>query len=97
MHAILLVRNLILEKRTSPKFCFLECGLRPYESQLNSSRIVKIIGGKNAEYGMFPWQVGIRKVINETGTTKITKHHCGGIIISPVWILSAAHCFSGGR
>jgi secreted trypsin-like serine protease len=86
-------------KRTMPKFCFVECGLRPFKPRVISRRkrrtkrrIAKIVGGNSAEYGMFPWQVGIREV--KTGTRQITEHHCGGIIISRHWILSAAHCFS---
>lgn len=86
---------------------WLDCGLRPVESLINSRRKrnigertvedwrppLKIFGGFNADYGMFPWQVAIRKVIFKTRTRKIDAHHCGGTILSPFWILSAAHCF----
>lgn len=84
-----------------------DCGKRPMEDVINSRRKrdtgertvedwrspLKIFGGLNADYGMFPWQVAIRKVIYRTKTRKIDAQHCGGIILSRFWILSAAHCF----
>ncbi|XP_065921575.1 uncharacterized protein [Magallana gigas] len=84
-----------------------DCGRRPMEDVINSRRKrdtgertvedwrlpLKIFGGLNADYGMFPWQVAIRKVIYRTKTRKIDAQHCGGIVLSRFWILSAAHCF----
>ena len=45
----------------------------------------RVFQGDNANYGQYPWQVGV--YIENVG------HWCGGIIIGPYWILSAAHCF----
>ncbi|XP_038148150.1 transmembrane protease serine 2 [Cyprinodon tularosa] len=56
----------------------IECGTR---SAASSSRIV---GGKEAAMGDWPWQVSLQR-----GNI----HACGGSIISPNWVLSAAHCF----
>ncbi|XP_062575862.1 trypsin-1-like, partial [Saccostrea cucullata] len=75
------------------------CGQHPNESLIRSRRrrdtaertpvFLPIVSGHSATQGMFPWQVGIRKIRNETNT----RPHCGGTILSSFWILSAAHCF----
>ncbi|XP_015793396.1 coagulation factor XI-like [Tetranychus urticae] len=43
----------------------------------------RVVGGQNSYPGEFPWTVSIRLPL---------KHHCGGAIVSPEWILTAAHC-----
>ncbi|XP_002941330.2 transmembrane protease serine 2 isoform X1 [Xenopus tropicalis] len=46
----------------------------------------RIVGGTYAAYGNWLWQVGLRY---NTGIL------CGGSIISPKWIVTAAHCVYG--
>ncbi|XP_071128570.1 scavenger receptor cysteine-rich domain-containing protein DMBT1-like isoform X5 [Mytilus edulis] len=57
----------------------------------------KIVYGTVAEYGMYPWQVGVRKIYyyDYFSRKKISSVWCGGTIINKHWILSAAHCFDG--
>ncbi|KAM5271733.1 transmembrane protease serine 11D [Ctenodactylus gundi] len=57
------------------------CGARPDLITLSEERI---IGGTIVDEGDWPWQVSLR--VNGA-------HHCGGVLISNTWILTAAHCF----
>ncbi|KAI3356843.1 hypothetical protein L3Q82_003496 [Scortum barcoo] len=44
----------------------------------------RVLGGREAPEGAWPWQVSIQIHY---------KHHCGGTIISGLRVLTAAHCF----
>uniref|UniRef100_A0A3B5APJ8 Transmembrane protease serine 2-like n=1 Tax=Stegastes partitus TaxID=144197 RepID=A0A3B5APJ8_9TELE len=72
-----LVHSLICPARAIKLQC-IECG---ESSAAPSSRIV---GGTEAVNGAWPWQVSLQI---------FGRHICGGSVISPYWILSAAHCF----
>ena len=52
----------------------------------------RIIGGRTALDGEFPWQVSIRRY---SSIKSEFVHICGGSIISDQWILKAAHCVYG--
>ncbi|KAM9253032.1 transmembrane protease serine 2 [Dugong dugon] len=59
----------------------IECGVTT-----KVTRESRIVGGKNASLGDWPWQVSL----NVQGV-----HVCGGSIITPEWIVTAAHCVEG--
>jgi transmembrane protease serine 9 len=51
----------------------------------------RIVGGAPAPIGAYPWQVsiGLADVPTSVG------HFCGGSIIAPNWVVTAAHCVEG--
>ena len=55
----------------------MKCGVRP--------RTGRIIGGRNARPHSWPWQCSL-----QYGGRHV--HYCGCSIISPRWVVSAAHC-----
>lgn len=55
----------------------------------------RIVGGADADWRAWPWQVSIRLDNREGISVSQPRdfiHWCGGSIIHPQWILTAAHC-----
>lgn len=48
----------------------------------------RIVGGTDAFIEDWPWQVSLQ----QNG-----QHTCGGSLVSPHWIVTAAHCFTGSK
>ncbi|KAM3916257.1 serine protease 27-like [Leptodactylus fuscus] len=67
---------LFLSAAFQPALTYIGCG-KPVTSD-------RIVGGQDAFYGEWPWQISLRK----NGL-----HICGGVMIDSQWVLSAAHCF----
>ncbi|EHB10963.1 Plasma kallikrein [Heterocephalus glaber] len=49
----------------------------------------RIVGGMNSSWGEWPWQVSLQVKLTSRS------HLCGGSLIAPQWVLTAAHCFDG--
>ncbi|XP_011296144.1 serine protease filzig [Musca domestica] len=64
----------------------IQCGVRPH---IKSGRIV---GGKGATFGAYPWQVLVRE---STWLGLFTKNKCGGVLITNRYVITAAHCQPG--
>ncbi|GAB0093863.1 hypothetical protein DMENIID0001_090490 [Sergentomyia squamirostris] len=59
------------------------CGITKYDRSFG--KFAKIIGGKNADRGRWPWQVALYSSEHE-------KFFCGGTLITSSWVITAAHC-----
>lgn len=52
----------------------------------------RIVGGKGATFGEWPWQVLVREA---TWLGLFTKNKCGGVLITDKYVITAAHCQPG--
>ncbi|XP_072319425.1 transmembrane protease serine 4a isoform X2 [Eucyclogobius newberryi] len=48
----------------------------------------RIVGGTDAVIEDWPWQVSLQQG---------GQHTCGGALVAPQWVVTAAHCFAGGK
>ena len=55
--------------------------------------VARVFGGDAIALGQAPWQVAVLS----TGVSGINAQFCGGSVIHPLWVLTAAHCVSNRR
>ncbi|XP_026671226.1 chymotrypsin-like elastase family member 2A [Ceratina calcarata] len=65
-------------------------GLNATVSSMNGRREVgRIFNGKPSKRGSWPWQVSLQLLHPKLG---FIGHWCGGVLIEPTWVVTAAHC-----
>uniref|UniRef100_A0A8C8VLL1 pancreatic elastase II n=1 Tax=Pelusios castaneus TaxID=367368 RepID=A0A8C8VLL1_9SAUR len=65
----------------------LSCGVPVYQPVLS-----RVVGGEDARPYSWPWQVSL-----QASSTSGWYHTCGGSLIAPNWVMTAAHCISSSR
>ncbi|XP_041532490.1 serine protease 29-like [Microtus oregoni] len=68
---------------------FVGCTAAGTPEPVSEDVLVGIVGGNSAPQGKWPWQVSLRIYNYYTASWM---HICGGSIIHPQWVLTAAHC-----
>ncbi|KAL6418532.1 hypothetical protein ACFW04_011949 [Cataglyphis niger] len=65
----------------------MQCGIPPLFPRPET----RIVGGKDAPFGRWPWQVSVRRT-SFFGFS--STHRCGGAVLNENWIATAGHCVS---
>ncbi|MEX2506875.1 MAG: trypsin-like serine protease [Pseudohongiellaceae bacterium] len=53
-----------------------------------------IVGGAAADHGAQPWMVALLRQYADIEIPASERQFCGGVLIAPTWVITAAHCLS---
>ncbi|XP_076294082.1 chymotrypsin-like elastase family member 2A isoform X2 [Lasioglossum baleicum] len=76
-----------------PRAIFGEGGIQRNSTSIGNKSVPastgRIFNGKPSRRGSWPWQVSLQLLHPKLG---FIGHWCGGVLIDPTWVVTAAHC-----
>ena len=54
-----------------------------------------LVGGSDAQSGAQPWMAALLRNSTNPDLPPSARQFCGGTLIAPAWVVTAAHCVAG--